>query len=448
MLCPSLISKHVFYPLWDRYDRSEKLKQLSFLKAHQWKDSGAINEYQWQRTIQMIAYAYEHSPYYRAVFDREGIKPEDIQSRGDLNKIPITKKADIRNQQSEFISKQYVPTQLVQAKTGGSTGFSLELYFDESCQALRNAAALRSDQWAGWDLGDIRGELWGNPPVASTLKEKVRLGLLDRVFYLDTMAMNAHSMTEFKNLCAHEGIEVLFGHAHSIYIYAAFLEESGVAVPALKGIIATSMMLLDHERELIERVFSCKVTNRYGCEEVGLIGCECEEHSGMHINAEHVLVEFLRADGEPAKEGELAKIVVTDLNNKGMPLLRYQIEDMGSFSNEPCACGRGLPILKEINGRTADFLKTKQGDSVAGISLIERTLTDIRGIEQMQLVQDSLDVLQVNRVKGKGFSEQTDYQLSAALTDVFGQDVKVVINDVTEIPQMSNGKYRFSICNL
>lgn len=448
MFCPSFVSKHIFYPLWDIYDRSQKLKQLQFLQDHQWQDKSTIEAYQWQRTQAMIDYAYAHSPFYKKRFDEAGIKPSDIKTRQDLHKIPVTRKSDIRNQQADFVSDDYQQDRLVKAKTGGSTGFSLELYFDEGCQEFRNAAALRSDQWTGWELGDIRGELWGNPPVASSFKEKVRLQLLDRVFYLDTMAMNHDSMSSFKALCVREGIEVLFGHAHSIYIYAAFLEDNDIVAPPLKGIIATSMMLLDHERQVIERVFKCKVTNRYGCEEVGLIASECEEHSGMHINAEHVLVEFLREDGTAADEGELAKIVVTDLNNKGMPLLRYQIEDMGSYSTQMCACGRGLPILKEINGRTADFLKTKSGDSVAGISLIERTLTDIAGIEQMQLVQDDLDVLVVNRVKGQGFSEQADKQLIIALAEVFGDDVDININDVAEIPQMSNGKYRFSICNL
>ncbi len=448
MLCPSFISKHVFYPVWDIWDSSNKLREYKNLKRSQWLERDAIEEIQWSKFKTMLDYAYRHSAHYRSVFQRLGVEPEQIQSRKDLNAIPITRKADIRGNVDDFISDEYQKSQLICAKTGGSTGFSLALYFDSACEELRNAAALRSNQWSGWDLGQVRGDLWGNPPVDVTFKEKVRKALLDRVFYLDTMQMNPSSMGDFFKLSREQGIKVIFGHAHSIYIYAKFLEDEGLKPAALDGVIATSMMLLDNERQVIERVFDCKVTDRYGCEEVGLIASECEKHDGMHINAEHVLVEFLRDDGTAANEGEPAKIVVTDLNNFAMPLLRYQVEDMGAYTNKSCSCGRGLPLMTGLSGRVADFLKTRNGDAVAGISLIERTLTQVPGIEQMQLVQNSFTELVVNRVKAKDYSADTDGALIRELQVVFGEDTSIVVNDVSGIPQLSNGKYRFSICNL
>lgn len=448
MLCPSTVSKYVFYPVWDIWDGSNKLRELKDLQRSQWFDRSIIEDIQWKKFKVALSYAYKHSQYYRELFGRLGISPDDIQSRNDLGLIPITRKADIRNNLNAFISSKHQKNQLINAKTGGSTGFSLDLYFDGRCQEMRNAAAMRSDQWAGWDLGKVRGDLWGNPPIDTTFKQKVRKQLLERVFYLDTMQLNAQSMSEFFKLSHLQGVKVIFGHAHSIYIYASFLEDEGLSQNALDGVIATSMMLLDHERIVIERVFGCKVTNRYGCEEVGLIASECEQHKGLHINAEHVMVEFLREDGTVAEEHEVAKIIVTDLNNQGMPLLRYQVEDMGAYSNEACSCGRNLPLLTELSGRVADFLKTRSGDSVAGISLIERTLTDISGIEQMQIVQNSLNELVVNRVKAKDYSNETDRLLTGELQAVFGGETVITINDIDRIPQQDNGKYRFSICNL
>ena len=442
------MSKYFFYPLWDIWDDSDKLKELKTLRNSQWFERGEIDDLQWSKFKGIVNHAYNNSPHYRAVFAQLGLKPEDIKSRSDLNLLPITRKADIRNNLDDFIADKYQQGQLVVAKTGGSTGFSLDLYFDKHCQEMRNAAAMRSDQWAGWDLGMVRGDLWGNPPTASTFKQKVRKALMEKSFYLDTMQMNAESMGSFFELSHHQGVKVIFGHAHSVYLYAKFLEDEGLESAALEGVIATSMMLLDHERAVIERVFNCKVSNRYGCEEVGLISSECEQHKGMHINAEHVLVEFLREDGTPADEGELAKIVVTDLNNYAMPLLRYQIEDMGAYTHSPCPCGRGLPLMTEISGRVADFLKNRAGDSIAGISLIERTLTKIPGIEQMQLVQDSLDALVVNRVRAQDYTAGTDEALVIELQKVFGKDTSIIIHDVEGIPQLNNGKYRFSICNL
>src|SRR6185436_11340307 len=154
------------------------------------------------------------------------------------------------------------------------------------------------------------------------------------------------------------------------------------------AIIASSMMLLPHERAVIERVFDVKVTDLYGCEEVGLIASECERHEGLHINAEQVLVEILREDGTPAGPGETGAVVVTDLLNRAMPFIRYRMEDMAEAAAQKCSCGRGLPTLRRVVGRIADFLKRRDGSRVAGISLIENTLTKIPGIDQMQIVQD------------------------------------------------------------
>src|SRR5690606_23637090 len=138
--------------------------------------------------------------------------------------------------------------------------------------------------------------------------------------------------------------------------------------------------------------------NRYGCEETGLIAVECEHHQGMHINSAHIILECIDDNGLPVADGSPGKLVVTDLNNYGMPLIRYRIEDVGVLSNRQCACGRKLPILERLEGRVADFRKKKNGGQVAGVSLVERTLTDIPGLQQMQLVQESLDALIVNRV--------------------------------------------------
>ena len=190
------------------------------------------------------------------------------------------------------------------AKTGGSTGVSLNLYFDEVCQEQRNAAAIRSDRWAGWNLGHKRAALWGNPPTPTTFKQKLRHHLLDRTIYLDTMALNNESMGAFVQQWHAENPKSLFGHAHSIYMFAKYVSANNIKDLRPQAIVATSMMLLDHERVLIESVFDCKVTNRYGCEEVGLIGCECEQHNGMHLNTDHLYIEFLDDDNQPVPAGQ------------------------------------------------------------------------------------------------------------------------------------------------
>ncbi|WP_111495980.1 phenylacetate--CoA ligase family protein [Marinobacter bohaiensis] len=442
------LSKHVFYPLWDVKDRSQRLAEWKALERQQWWPREDIETLQWQRLQGMIRHAARNSPFYRDLLAEHGVQAESIDSPAEFRRIPVTTKQSIRNHLDAFISDASSRASLVTAKTGGSTGVSLNLYFDEPCQERRNAAQLLADRWAGWDMGMKRASVWGNPPVPQGLKQTLRHHLLDRTIYLDTMDLNPESMGAFVERWRREIPGAVFGHAHSIYIFAQYLQDNGIHDLRPHGIVATSMMLLDHERRVIESAFDCRVTNRYGCEEVGLIACECEQHNGMHLNLPHVYVEFLDANDEPVAPGEPGKIVVTDLNNFAMPLIRYRVEDVGVYSERRCECGRGLPILERLEGRVADFLKLPTGGQVSGISLVERTLTKVPGIEQMQLVQETLDNLTINRVKGPEFDAGTDPALLAALREVFDERVRCTIQDVAAIPQEPSGKYRFSICRV
>src|SRR5690606_28035474 len=272
--------------------------------------------------------------------------------------------------------------------------------------------------------------------------------LHDRLIYLDTMRLDEQSMTDFAALMRQLKPQMLFGHAHSLFVFAQFLQQQQIAVPPVDGIISTSMMLLENEREVIQAVFGAPVTNRYGCEEVGLIASECEMHRGMHLNAEHVFVEFLREDGSHAESGEEGRIVVTDLVNRGMPLIRYAVGDMGVPSSRNCECGRGLPMMERITGRTADFLKRRDGSRVAGISLVEKTLTAIAGIGQLQIIQEALDEFVLNVVPSRGYTEEAGRELESVLRKEFGADIRIRLNLVERLAQERNSKYRFSICKV
>lgn len=435
------------YYLWEMKEGGQRLREFSALKTQERWDTANIRSLQTHKLSALIKHAHATSAWYKPIINAAGIDLSNI-TLGDLQKMPVTTKADIRENTDLFISSAYAKEGLNKAKTGGSTGVSLNLYFDEKCQQNRNAAQMYADSLAGWRIGERTAAVWGNPPVAKTAKQKLRSYLLERTIYLDTMDLNPVSMNAFVKKWEAFQPNVIFGHSHSIYIFAKHLIENHITHLRPKGIVATSMMLLDHERTDIEEAFNCKVTNRYGCEEVGLIAVECEKHQGMHINNSHIILECLDANDQPAPVGTPGKLVITDLNNFGMPLIRYRVEDVGVLANHTCSCGRTAPLLERLEGRVADFLKKADGGQVAGVSLVERTLTKIPGIEQMQLVQERIDEIIINRVKGAEYTSNTDSELLAEFNSVFGADVSLVINDVEKIPQEKSGKYRFSICNV
>ncbi|MBS0377867.1 MAG: phenylacetate--CoA ligase family protein [Proteobacteria bacterium] len=447
MAVMSALSRHVFHPLWDLKDRSRRLRVLRELERSQWLPQEELERRQRLKLEALLRHAADRSPFYTRLFRESGFDATQFESQS-FARLPLLTKSAIRASTDDILARGYDRSQLGQHKTGGSTGVSLTTYFDRAWLETRIADAMRSDQWAGYRHGMKVAALWGNPPIPRTFKERLRARLLDRFIYLDTINLNEQTMRAFVDLWRAERPEVLFGHSHSLFVFSRYLAEKGIRDLRPRGIVSTSMMLLANERDVIEAAFGCKVTDRYGCEEVGLIACECEVHSGLHLNIEHLYVEFLRPDGTAAQPGEEGAIVVTDLLNYAMPLIRYRIEDVGVPTARRCPCGRGLPLMERVVGRVADYLKRRDGSMVAGVSLVERTLTAIEGIEQLQIVQTAVDLIQLNVVRAPDFSQETEVALIREMQHVFGPGIEFRASYLERIPQERSGKYRFSICQI
>ena len=447
MRVPDSFVRNLFEPAWDLYEGSVRLRTLRHLRQTQWQSPEQILAASNTKLTAMVCHAAATSPFYRARFAEAGIDPTKVTSIEDLRDLPLLTKDDIRAHTDEILSTAFKKQDLVPAKTGGSTGVALQVYCDRKGVEQRAGAALRADEWSGWRLGQPLAAVWGNPPVPRTLKNRLRLLLKDRIIYLDTMKIDDPAIDRFLAEWKAMNPGMLYGHAHSIFILCENLKDRGFTLNP-QSIVATSMMLIEPERRLIEEVCGIPVTNRYGCEEVSLIGCECEEHNGMHLNADHNIVEFLRDDGTPCVPGEDGRIVVTELINFGMPMIRYEVGDRGVPTDRLCPCGRALPLMESITGRTADFLKAQDGSLVAGISIIENTLTKLPGIKQLQIVQTAALKLTANLVPGSGYGDEVANQLKEILKDIMGRDFAVDINQVEAIPQESSGKYRFTICRI
>src|SRR5580704_9356834 len=268
----SSLSRHVFHPLWDLKDGSRRLKMLRELERTQWLPQEVLRARQRERLQKILSYAGANSPYYERSFRLSGFDPAHFDEAA-FARLPLLTKALIRSSTDEILSRQFTRAQLGEHKTGGSTGVALTTYFDRDWLEIRTADALRSDQWAGAFHGMKVAALWGNPPLARSAKERLRRLLIDRFVFLDTIDLNQRSLAEFVAAWRRERPEVLFGHSHSLYMLARYLLEQQVADLRPRGIVSTSMMLLANERAVIEQAFGCRVTDRYGCEEVSLIAC-------------------------------------------------------------------------------------------------------------------------------------------------------------------------------
>lgn len=442
------IRRKIIEPLYLKNSGSPKISYWRILEKTQFYSIKQLEEIQWQRLQKIWDFIWKNNSFYKNRFIEAGLTFDSLKEPADISLLPILTKKDIRSNTDSIISTGFSKDKLQHFKTGGSTGKALDIYITEECSEQRNACARRHDRWTGWEVGEPVAAVWGNPKLPVTVKEKIINTFVQPYIYLDTMAVTDKSVLQFVDEWKKINPTLLFGHAHSIYVLAKYLKKLEVDILHPTGIISTSMMLLPHERSFIEKVFDCKVTDRYGCEEVSLIGCECKNHDGMHMNIEHLFIEFIKDDGSIAKDNEEGNIIVTDLMNMAMPLIRYKVEDIGIRLERQCSCGCKLPLMGKVTGRVADFLIKKDGTRVSGISLIENTLTKLVGIDQMQIIQNDLETFEINIVPGTRYSRKIAKELKQYFNELFGDDVRIDIHEIKEIVPEKSGKFRFSICRV
>jgi phenylacetate-CoA ligase len=429
-------------PLWARWERSPYLRHYAVLRQTQFDEPATIRARQWERLISLLRHAHDTVPFYRH-YDCSSIRNED-----DWRQLPILTKDAIRAAGPRLLSTRFQRRELRRKTTSGSTGVALEILVDEPSMQWKRACTLRSDEWSGWRFGEPVAKVWGNPEyMRHGWRGHLRNAVLERACYLDTLRLDEHALADFARRLRRQPPSLLFGHAHSLCLLAEYLNAQDIDDVRPRGIIATAMVLHPWQRRVIEKVFGCPVTNRYGCEEVSLIACECERHQGLHINSDNLLVEVLR-DGRPARAGEAGNVVVTDLTNRAMPLIRYQVGDAAVASDRRCPCGRGLPLLERIDGREADYVVTARGELISGISLTENFAMEVPGVAQIQIVQQAIDRFLFRIVRGPDFCQDSLQRLCALVNQRFGPDVRFSCDFVAQIPQEASGKYRFCISHV
>lgn len=431
-----LLNRHFMHPFMAWREGKKHLTHLRALEKTQFDPPDVIRARQLAALKTQLQHAWDTVPYYRAAWEKAGVHPSDMRELRDLEAFPALTKADIRRHNRALVSSAYDLSKCRVKTTSGSTGVPLVIYCDEDAMQWKAACTLRSDQWSGYRLGQRVAKVWGNPEYRHFgLKGRLRNYFFDRAVYLDTLHLNDERIAEFAKAIRRHRPGLIFGHAHSLYLVACALRKTGVTDVRPNGIISTAMILHDWQRTVIEEVFGCKVTNRYGCEEVSLIASECEEHNGLHINADSLYTEV----------GSGGKLLITDFINQAMPLIRYEVGDVVVPSSRVCKCGRGLPLIERVEGREADYVVTPAGNLISGISLTENFSNLVPGTAQMQIVQESITQLRIRLVADDEFGDQSRRKIAELVRDTFGDSVAHDVELVDAIPQEPSGKYRFCI---
>lgn len=423
------------------------LSTLDELNRTQWLSRDELLSLQRRKLHRLLTHAYAHVPYYRRLFDQHGFSPNDVLTGLDsFHRLPILTKEIIRkNQDAMLTTEAGQRARLNELRTSGSTGHPLIFHQDSGFRDAVTADIHRHLGWAGWTLGEVHCYIWGAHGGESTTADRVRTGLMNWTlnrFITDAYHLSDGSMAEFAAGIRRQRPRIIFAYPSSLYRFAQFVRERGMDDVRFDALFTSAEMIVPDQRRYIEETFGGRVFNRYGSRELGGISCECPMHTGMHISADSNLVEIVK-DGRATEPGEIGDVIVTNLNNFGMPFIRYSIEDLGAWSTQDnCPCGRALPMMDLMQARRVEMFRTKNG--LAARTTAIGPMFGMPGVKQFQIIQKTIDLIVVLIVRDAELDRAKLRDIESTLKDQVGGDVEVRFEFPDEIPVLQSGKYRYA----
>lgn len=426
------------------------LDRLDELNRTQWLNFAELQILQRDKLYQLLVYARDNVPYYSHLFKRFNFHPNEVLAdTQSLRKLPLLTKSVVNANLNDMMTVESARrSRMSELRTSGSTGHPLISMQDTNYRDYFTADVLRHLGWAGWQFGQPHAYIWGadfEVQTAQTLRTRLMDWVLNR-FLINAYLLSDESMSAFAERVKRRKPTILFGYASSIYRFAQFVQSKHLDI-TFGGIFSTAEVLFPDQRAFIEDAFQTKMFNRYGTRELGGVACECNAHTGLHVSMDNNYVEILDKSGQPLPPGEVGDIIVTNLNNYGVPLIRYAVEDMGAWSlSGSCLCGRELPLLDIIQGRQPDSFKTKDGREVFGG--FAGLLFGMAGVRQFQVIQKSLDQVVVRIVREGDLDQSRLDAIEKRIKTTLGAGVEVRFEFPDEIPVLDSGKHRYTISEI
>ena len=453
------IDKYLFLPMADIVYGSSLSAQLKVLKNSEFNDENEILASQNKKLQSLVKHCYETVPYYQRVFKSLGLTPSDIQTREDLQKLPILTKQIIRDNYDDFFSTAVPPKYRRHASTGGSTGTPLIFCTDKREWSLQRASTIRAWENYGLHLGDKIFSLAGS----SLTKKGKRLS--SKSLY-DTVIVRNHKygcadidddhlaiiLNEFKRVRP----KAIRGYGSSLLILARYMDRVGYHPDTVKLILTTGEILMPNYRRELERFFNAPLYDAYGAGDGGIVSHECQNHH-LHITEELCIIEITNKEGKVLPTGEVGYVTSTDLENYVFPFLRYQVGDMSYIRNEQCSCGRQTLQFGEVMGRAGRLIFNKQGVPISPTVLPMLLYPDkdyhklenqvlYNKIDRFQIRQDKKGDIQVLLKMKEKVDEDPD-RYSFIVTNFrnhfLGSDV--TLSFVDEIPVLPSGKEDYCV---
>jgi phenylacetate-CoA ligase len=432
---------NVWFRLQELAKGHNTFRMLRDMEAADQLTVSELQQLQQERLRAFLEACYRHVPYVRLRMQESGVGPGDIRDARDLRRLPLMTKADIRCHRSELRAQN--ATRLSPFTTGGSTGEPLIFDLGRRRTASRVACRQRVARWWGVGVGDPEIALWGSA-IEVNRQDRIR-GLRDRLLrsqLLSAFEMNEGRLSEYLDVIERKGCRQLFGYPSAVYLLClqAQKQKRDLRSLGVRVVFVTGEVLLPHQRTLISEMLNAPVADGYGGRDSGFIAHECPQ-GGMHVLSDATVVEIVDGDGRSLQPGEPGEIVVTDLYSDEAPFIRYATGDIGVASTRLCVCGRALPLLERIEGRSNDLVVAPDGRRINSLALVY-PLREISGIEQYRISQKELDCFHVQMVCNGSFPTDGEDRIRRGWSQLLRTRVRVTFEYLSRIPAEPKGKFR------
>lgn len=452
----------LFFPLGELFLKSSILSDYEFLMKTDWCTREELDNLQNQLLRNLIKHCYEKVPYYRELLDSLKLKPENIQTKEDLLKLPILTKKIIRENFDKLISIDYEKRKTKIHSTGGSTGTPLQFLTDLKTWSMSWAATLRAWNWYGFNLGEKIFTLAGNSLVSKKkliTKNKIFNKYLFRNFKFNSYGMKETDMEIYYKNFMKIKPSAIRGYPSSIYIFAKYIQDNRLKIYPVKMILTTGEVLLSEYRSKIQEVFQAPVFDNYGAGDGGIATHECYMHEGLHIAEEKAIIQICDKEGRLLKDGEIGNVIVTDLHNYVFPFIRYEVGDFAVMKRGFCSCGRKSKLLGEVLGRSGRLLYNKNGEPISPTMLpvLLYPYLDYESYEN-QVTYNKIDKFQIQQDEKGDLSillkmKKKEDEIFEKYSYVIENYEKVFVNSkinlffVDEIPPLPSGKEDYVVSN-
>jgi len=416
-------------------------RHREFMERSQWWSVEQLQDFQWRELRRLLDHAFCSVPFYQKKYASAGIELGDIKTREDFAKLPPLSRGEVNENRDSLCSKSS-RDRLIPHATGGSSGVATRFYITLDSYDWRCAASARAYSWSGYRIGERTLYLWGAPVGQVAPLQKAKLDgyrFVRRELSIPTFLQTPELWQRAYEVALRFRPKFIVGYVSSLDRFADFLLTRGLHIPEVQGVLAAAEPVSQSTRDIVQQAFRVPLFDTYGSREFMSIAAECAQHNGLHVHADNLLVET----EQDASCGP-TEFLVTDLHNYGMPFIRYRIGDLGTLSDSKCPCGRGLPLIKEIEGRALEVLRTRDGRSVSPI-LWRHVLKDVSEVREFQVQQTSVDEIVISMVLARPLSEGSEMLLRGEMAKVFSPSTRLTIKPVDAIPRLLSGKRRLAV---